>query len=525
MIDPITQLGILVVNVGCNIYNNIKAKNIGTELQSKQQEFIKAQTDRQFDRMRQLQLETEQLQNELDDEVHRQRLEDIEREYDNLVTSLAFKETIHDWPLNSLPFVIKGESFGSFLGCKPSIAIHCIFAISNSKAFNENLYAELDQRIEQFCNLNYGPTSSHPIIYYGNGWRRNVEVTKGRVDQLCTNLNTLPTILIEPHFTADTGRLKFVVSIWGMGLSSSNATTISIYPREEDFSYGYTFDTDFSNDDIKLCSLEELPIYISTIYSYVADIYYNKYYHIPPVLPSVLNQLPEGKLWSRLYKDNYLKLSASYERKEEILLDPLNAVSTFRSLFIYYSKEEFSNKLDEMINILNEALRNNSISTEELPSIAHELELIAKEVDNEKLRTFITYCQSEIDRGFILDKISFEHINEISIEEQNVDSLDLAEFIERYENFISEYSHLLDINNLSLYFKLIDNNKIDIHIMENDSLKVLLCRKPFNFRVFYQNIKRRKQFNSIFKNRTSLYCKTGRIAHLKEMYNSDMLIF
>ena len=57
MIDPITQLGILVVNVGCNIYNNIKAKNIGTELQSKQQEFIKAQTDRQFDRMRQLQLE------------------------------------------------------------------------------------------------------------------------------------------------------------------------------------------------------------------------------------------------------------------------------------------------------------------------------------------------------------------------------------------------------------------------------------------------------------------------------------
>lgn len=525
MIDPITQLGILVVNVGCNIYNNIKAKNIGTQLQSKQQEFIKAQTDRQFDRMRQLQAETEQLQNELDNEVHRQRLEDIESEYDNLLTSYAFKEAIHDWPLNTLPFVMKGETLGSFLGTRSGIAIHCIFSISNSKAFNENLYAELDQKIEQFCNSNYGPTSSHPLLYYGNGWKRNIEVTKGRIDQISTNLNSLPTILIEPHFSADTGRLNFVVNLWGMGLHGAKTTTISIYPKEEDFSYSYSENTDFSNSDVKLCSLEELSIYISAIYSYIADIYYYKYYRIPPILPSVINQLPDGKLFSRLYKDNYLKLSTSYDCQEDILLDPVNAISIFRSLYIYYSKEEFSDKLHEMIGLLDEALRNNLIPIADIPAILQEFQLIEANVDSQKVRDFVANCQSELNRGFVLDKVSLENIEDISLEEQYCDTFDLAEIIERFEEFIRQNSHLLCINNLSLYFQLIDDNKIDIHIMESDSFKVLLCRKPFNYRVFYQNIKRRKQFNSIFKGRTSLYCKTERIQCLKDMYNSDMLIF
>ena len=121
------------------------------------------------------------VQIELDDEVHRQRLKDIEHEYDNLLTSTAFAANILDWPLNSLPFLIKGESLGTMLGVtRKDIAIHCFFTISNNKSFNDNIYAELDQKIEQFCNLNYGPTSSHQMIYYGNGWKRNVEVTKGR---------------------------------------------------------------------------------------------------------------------------------------------------------------------------------------------------------------------------------------------------------------------------------------------------------------------------------------------------------
>lgn len=525
MIDPITQLGILVVNVGCNVYNNLKAKRLGAELQSRQQEFVRAQTDRQFERMRQLQSEAEQLQIELDDEVHSQRLNDIKHEYDNLLTSTAFAANILDWPLNSLPFLIKGESLGTMLGVtRKDIAIHCFFTISNNKSFNENIYAELDQKIEQFCNLNYGPTSSHQMIYYGNGWKRNVEPTKGRVDQLKSNLNSLPTILISPHFSSITKKMSFEVSIWGMGLSEEYDSIFSVYPNEDYFSYNYTNETNFADDDVKLCSLEELPLYIASIYAYISDVYYHKYYRIPPILPSVLQGMPEAKQYIGLYKDNYLKLS-NFNSNESQLLNSINALATIRSLSLYYSKEEYLHKLQHLTSIIYDAILNNYISNTSLPVVVEVLKQIEGETSDNELLTLIKKCNDEINKGFVINKLSVDDINNISHRVECVDVFDLGEMIDRYETFIEKNHRELDKDNLSLYFQLIDNGIIDIHIMENDSKMILVFRVPFNYRIKYQTIKRRKQFNSIFKNRPALFCRTDRIPHLREIYNSDMLIF
>lgn len=74
MIDPITMM---VASIGMQFFNNYANSKKNTEIQKKQREFQKAAAEHDFERMRKLQAESAKLALELEAEVHKERVEDI----------------------------------------------------------------------------------------------------------------------------------------------------------------------------------------------------------------------------------------------------------------------------------------------------------------------------------------------------------------------------------------------------------------------------------------------------------------
>ena len=108
--DPITMM---VASIGMQFFNNYANSKKNEEIQEKQREFQRAAAEHDFERMRKLQAESAKLALELEAEVHKERVEDINNNYDALLDNFAHSFAIQNWPLNVLPFVMKGESFGT----------------------------------------------------------------------------------------------------------------------------------------------------------------------------------------------------------------------------------------------------------------------------------------------------------------------------------------------------------------------------------------------------------------------------
>lgn len=190
--------------------------------------------------MRKLQAESAKLALELEAEVHKERIEDINSNYDALLENFAHSFAIQNWPLNVLPFIMKGESFGSlFNGTTQSVNMHCIFTPSNCDWFNEMFYDDIDLRLEAEMNNNWNAQSTHPIVYYGGGWnRRSLKhgvsqpnpIDLDDIELLKTNLKNVPVLVVTPYFDP---WLHFRVKLWGMGKDSELPYRIDI-PHGDD---------------------------------------------------------------------------------------------------------------------------------------------------------------------------------------------------------------------------------------------------------------------------------------------------
>ena len=173
--DPVTMM---VASIGMQFFNNYANNKKNKEIQTQQREFQIAAQLHDFERMRKAQSEAAKLAMELEVDLHNDRIKDIESSYDIWLENLAHSFTINNWPLNVLPFIMKGESFGSLItGTSKSISMHCILTPSNCDWFNEYFYDDLDMRVEAAMNNNWNAQSTHPIVYYGGGWNKRVKKT------------------------------------------------------------------------------------------------------------------------------------------------------------------------------------------------------------------------------------------------------------------------------------------------------------------------------------------------------------
>lgn len=296
--DPLTMM---IASIGMQFFNNYANNEKSKEIQAQQREFQDAAAKHDFERMRKAQAAAAKLALELEAEFHAERMQDIEENYNTLLASFAHSFTISDWPINVLPFIMKGESFGTlFGGTAKSINMHCILTPSNCAWFNEYFYDDLDLRVEAEMNNNWNAQSTHPIVYYGGGWNRREKKLNGRsipslidlndIDLLKTKLEKIPTMVITPYFDP---YLHFKVQLWGMGKDLDTPFRIDIphgdiEPSDRIFSYDYYKDSPQElSDDYFNTTMDEFVPYLEKLIGLVADKYFWDVYRIAPIFPQI----------------------------------------------------------------------------------------------------------------------------------------------------------------------------------------------------------------------------------------------
>ena len=345
--DPITMM---VASIGMQFFNNYANNKKNAEIQKKQREFQRAAAEHDFERMRKLQAESAKLALELETEVHKERVEDINSNYDTLLDNFAHSFTIQNWPLNVLPFVMKGESFGSlFNGTTLSVNMHCILTPSNCEWFNRDFYDDIDLRLEAEMNNNWNAQTTHPIVYYGGAWNRR-SMNKGisvpdiidldDIELLRVKLKDVPVVVITPYFDP---WLHFKVKLWGMGKDSEVPFKIDI-PHGNDieysqriFSYDYHKDETEITEDFENTTVEEFVPYLECLIGFIADKYFWEVYKITPhmgaerkmesiplntqiVYDSMLNDYTNSSLFNVIKAIEYCQIFTDSNEKVPVIL-------------------------------------------------------------------------------------------------------------------------------------------------------------------------------------------------------------
>lgn len=454
--DPITMM---VASIGMQFFNNYANSKKNAEIQEKQREFQKAAAEHDFERMRKLQAESAKLALELEAEVHKERVEDINSNYDALLENFAHSFAIQNWPLNVLPFIMKGESFGSlFNGTTQSVNMHCIFTPSNCDWFNEMFYDDIDLRLEAEMNNNWNAQSTHPIVYYGGGWsRRSLKhgvsqpnpIDLDDIELLRTNLKNVPVLVVTPYFDP---WLHFRVRLWGMGKDCGMPYRIDI-PHGDDvdiskriFSYDYNKDVkEEMTDDFSNTTIEEFVPYLESLIGFVADKYFWTMYHIVPLMPTYIASKEALRFPSDIRKLYLSEVETKQEYRTDTLYDIERKLEYIESLSVILDRKKCQTLEIELLSYANSliGLSDNQIST------------------LSELKEFLKGQEVKI----IADSIKrLQDIDSIEYKKDETDYLDLSEYARKFKLFIERNADRFDINSASMYIRHQAYNTFDIHV-------------------------------------------------------------
>lgn len=462
--DPITMM---VASIGMQFFNNYANSKKNAEIQEKQREFQKAAAEHDFERMRKLQAESAKLALELEAEVHKERVEDINSNYDALLENFAHSFAIQNWPLNVLPFIMKGESFGSlFNGTTQSVNMHCIFTPSNCDWFNEMFYDDIDLRLEAEMNNNWNAQSTHPIVYYGGGWsRRSLKhgvsqpnpIDLDDIELLRTKLKNVPVLVVTPYFDP---WLHFRVRLWGMGKDCGMPYRIDI-PHGDDvdiskriFSYDYNKDVkEEMTDDFSNTTIEEFVPYLESLIGFVADKYFWTMYHIVPLTPTYIASKEALRFPSDIRKLYLSEVETKQEYKTDTLYDIERKLEYIESLSVILDRKKCQTLEIELLSYANSliGLSDNQIST------------------LSELKEFLKGQEVKI----IADSIKrLQDIDSIEYKKDETDYLDLSEYARKFKLFIERNADRFDINSASMYIRHQAYNTFDIHVYDMKTIQL-----------------------------------------------------
>ena len=512
----------MVASIGMQFFNNYANSKKNEEIQEKQREFQRAAAEHDFERMRKLQAESAKLALELEAEVHKERVEDINNNYDALLDNFAHSFAIQNWPLNVLPFVMKGESFGTlFNGTTQSVNLHCILTPSNCEWFNRDFYDDIDLRLEAEMNNKWNAQTTHPIVYYGGAWNRrsmnrgisvpNV-VDLDDIELLRVKLKDVPVVVITPYFDP---WLHFKVKLWGMGKDSEAPFRIdiphgnNIEYSQRIFSYDYHKDDTELTEDFENTTIEEFVPYLECLIGFIADKYFWSMYHIVPLTPTYIASKEALRFPSDIRK---LYLS-EVESKEEYRTDTL------------YGIERRLEYIESLSNILD---RKKSQALEiELLSYANSLIGLS---DNQistlsELKEYLKGQEVKISADSIK---RLQDIDSIEYKKDETDYLDLSEYVRKFKLFIERNANRFDINSASMYIRHQAYNTFDIHVYDMENQCFIIQKEGFDYKISARKVKNVYNVKSIFKNKIGGYilCRYNRIEKLiEELNNTNILIY
>lgn len=514
--DPITMM---IASIGMQFFNNYANNKKNDEIQVQQREFQRAAAEHDFERMRKIQASASKLALELESEVHKERLEDIEKSYDAWLENFAIDCAITDWPLNVLPFIMKGESFGSlFGGTAKSICMHCIITPSNCAWFNEFFYDDLDFRVEAEMNNNWNAQSLHPVVYYGGGWNRRDKknslpslIDLDDIDTLKNNLRQVPTMVITPYFDP---YVHFKVYLWGMGKDTGTPFRMDIPQGECNdskriFSYDYNKNsTPKLTDDLFNTTMEEFVPYLTCLIGFVADKYFWSMYGITPFLPSTLSSYPSLK---NIYAKEYLVLAH-------------NIVSnTSVTLHLLQKKIDYLDSVKPILDTDDRISLENSIITKIKTgyysksnlSIPNNYSEIKSFIDNEERETHKT-SWTTITK---FDDTLYKRIN--------TDRFDLLPILIEFVDFVNAHQDVLEKSETALYIEETDFKIFIIHIYNTENKKIMQINDGFAYSIITKSLYHLNNIKSLFKHEkhNAIICRFDRIQKLQEQIQDNTLTF
>lgn len=516
--DPITMM---VASIGMQFFNNYANSKKNEEIQEKQREFQRAAAEHDFERMRKLQTESAKLALELEAEVHKERVEDINSNYDTLLDNFAHSFAIQNWPLNVLPFVMKGESFGTLFNGTKSINLHCILTPSNCDWFNKNFYDDIDLRLEAEMNNNWNAQSTHPVVYYGGAWNRR-SMVKGisvpnivdldDIELLRVKLKDVPVVVITPYFDP---WLHFKVKLWGMGKDSDAPYRIDI-PHGNDidysqriFSYDYHKDQTELTEDFENTTIEEFVPYLECLIGFIADKYFWSMYHIVPLTPTYIASKETLRFPSDIRKLYLSEVESKEESRTDTLYDIERRLEYIESLSVFLDRKKCQALEIELLLYANSliGLSDNQISTlSEFKEYikGHEVKIIADSVKR------------------------LQDIDSIEYKKDETNCLDLSEYARKFKIFIERNADRFDINSASMYIRHQAYNTFDIHVYDMENQCFIIQKEGFDYKISARKIKNVYNVKSIFKNKIGGYilCRYNRIEKLiEELNNTNILIY
>lgn len=517
--DPITMM---VASIGMQFFNNYANSKKNEEIQEKQREFQRAAAEHDFERMRKLQAESAKLALELEAEVHKERVEDINNNYDALLDNFAHSFAIQNWPLNVLPFVMKGESFGTlFNGTTQSVNLHCILTPSNCEWFNREFYDDIDLRLEAEMNNKWNAQTTHPIVYYGGAWNRrsmnrgisvpNV-VDLDDIELLRVKLKDVPVVVITPYFDP---WLHFKVKLWGMGKDSEAPYRIDI-PHGNDieysqriFSYDYHKDQTELTEDFENTTIEEFVPYLECLIGFIADKYFWSMYHIVPLTPTYIASKETLRFPSDIRQLYLSEVDTKQEYRTDTLYDIERRLEYIESLSVILDRKKCQTLEIELLSYANSfiGLSDNQIST------------------LSELKEYLKGQEVKI----IADSIKrLQDIDSIEYKKDETDYLDLSEYARKFKLFIERNADRFDINSASMYIRHQAYNTFDIHIYDMENQCFVIQKEGFDYKISARKVKNVYNVKSIFKNKIGGYilCRYDRIDKLiEELNNTNILIY
>ena len=292
---------IAAVHALASIFNGEKSRKQQKELAEQNQQFQERLEQNRQDFQLQRHLENAKLQRELNEQNHRQRLEEQRINFENTLKSAEWRELVEKWPLNILPSALRNEIMNS-----ETVALQIFFTKSNNENFSKFIYPTVEQGIREFvqryknefnsCNINFYH-NAYKENFYGGAFNVNIRYAMRNIPVLIIDLNV--PLLNELYITA---------TLWGFDDNSTYEKTIFHLPYDLKKSDG------FLNINVLKPIADEILAHLKFVIGYIYDMYNLITYNQSPILPKVTKYEYEQNLSGNLleYEDLKQQLSIHY---------------------------------------------------------------------------------------------------------------------------------------------------------------------------------------------------------------------
>lgn len=217
--------------------------------------------------------ENAKLQRELNEQSHMFRLEEIKTNFELLRKTQAYQQVINQWPLNSLPDVLRYEQ----ILANNTVALRVLFAHSSDAELQQVLYPIIERELVKFTGVYNNNFNSNNIIFYQNAWKVDC-FGSAFESNIHFILKDIPVLIVEVDILPDNSA-SVSFTMWGLGSEKKFKYDV--------FECACERDKIIDNMNYRSETASKISAYLKFVIGYMYDFYNLILYNRAPLLPKV----------------------------------------------------------------------------------------------------------------------------------------------------------------------------------------------------------------------------------------------